>query len=122
MAAPSLRERGAFSGQLVDEVSPSLAPTMCPVAARNCATAEPLTASQFLLPLSDATARLELGLRRNQFRFGNRGGEDDEVDSFATVWPRVLRHLLSALGAADALTIANRLMESGVLAVRDRAA
>jgi hypothetical protein len=33
-----------------------------------------------------------------------------------------LRHVLSALGAGDALTIANRLMENGVLAARDRAA
>lgn len=76
----------------------------------------------FLLPPSDAMARLELGLRRNQFRFGNRAREDGEVDSFGTLWPCVLRHVLSALGAGDALTIANRLMENGVLAARDRAA
>ena len=76
----------------------------------------------FLLPPSDAMARLELGLRRNQFRFGNRDTHGGEVDPIATVWPLVLRHVLSALGGGDALTVANRLMESRVQDVRDRAA
>lgn len=77
----------------------------------------------FLLPPAQASARLQLGLERNRFRLGGVAGVPGEaMASVADAWPLVLRQVLAAVGIGDPLAIANRVMQSGVAELRDRAA
>jgi len=65
-----------------------------------------------LLAPAEAMARLEAGIRRNQLRLAPRGGAPgDGATSLGEVWPSALRHVLLAVGEADPVALANRLLE-----------
>lgn len=76
----------------------------------------------FLLPPAQAISRVQSGLWRNRSRFAQQSvALVDALESPDDIWPYVLRRVLSAFGVDDAVAMANRLVASRALEVRDAA-
>lgn len=73
-----------------------------------------------LLSPMDAMQRLADGLRRNRFASKSSTSGDTSA-AFADVWASVLRRILGLFGAGDPVDLANRLVPTPAMELREAA-